>query len=307
VVLAVTSPPTLPLLAAIVTRAKHATLVVLVHDVYPDVLVRLGALRGGSALERGLRSVIGRAYRGAAGVVVLGRDMKGLVAQRFKIEPEKVTVIPNWADCDEIVPMDRSGNPLLQSLGISDKFVVQWAGNMGRTHDLECLLGAAEILQEHKRIHFLFSGWGARRAWLEAAVTRRRLRNVSLVSNQPRDGLSTLLNACDISAISFVPGMAGISVPSRMYNVLAAGKPIVASADEVSELSFVIREEGVGWVVTPGDAAAMARVILEAQADPERVTAMSKRARLVAETKYPFERSRAKYNSLFGQFFAPQG
>lgn len=138
-------------------------------------------------------------------------------------------------------------------------------------------------------------------------MTRRRFPNVSLVSNQPRDGLSTLLNACDVSAISFVPGMAGISVPSRMYNVLAAGKPIVASADEVSELSVVIREEGVGWVVTPGDAAAMARVILEAQADPERVTAMSKRARLVAETKYSFERSRAKYNSLIAQLFAPQG
>ncbi len=306
-VLAVTNPPTLPLLAALVTRAKHAKLVVLVHDVYPDVLVRLGALRDGSALERGLRSVIRRAYRGAAGVIVLGRDMKGLMARRFKIEPDLVTVIPNWADCDEIMPMDKGGNPLLLSLGISDKFVVQWAGNMGRTHDLECLLGAAEILREHRHIHFLFSGWGARREWLEAAVTRQQLPNVSLVPNQPRDSLSALLNACDISAISFVPGMAGISVPSRMYNVLAAGKPLVASTDETSELSVVIREEGVGWVVTPGDSAAMARAILEAQSDPERVTAMSKRARSVAETKYSFERSKAKYSSLFAELFAPQG
>jgi colanic acid biosynthesis glycosyl transferase WcaI len=307
VVLAVTNPPTLPLLAALVTRAKHAKSVVLVHDVYPDVLVRLGVLRDGSALERGLRSILRRAYRGAAGVIVLGRDMKSLMARRFKIEPDKVTVIPNWADCDEIFPMDRSGNPLLLSLGISDKFVVQWAGNMGRTHDLECLLGAAEILREHRHIHFLFSGWGARRAWLEAAVVRQLLPNVSLVPDQLRDGLSTLLNACDISAISFVPGMAGISVPSRMYNVLAAGKPLVASADEASELSVVIREEGVGWVVTPGDAAAMARAILEAQSDPERVTAMGKRARSVAETKYSFEGSKAKYNSLFAQLLVPQG
>jgi colanic acid biosynthesis glycosyl transferase WcaI len=298
VVLAVSNPPTLPVLAAVLARVKRCTLITLVHDVYPDALARVGAIREGGPLYRMTKWMLGRSYRASRATVALGQDMKDLLVRRFALDPSKVKVIPNWADCDEVTPADRRGNSLLRSLGIESRFVVQWAGNMGRTHDLECLVEAARMLRTHDSVHFLFAGWGAKRQWLEETVGRQNLRNVSLLPNQPRDRLPTLLNACDLSAITFIRGMAGVSVPSRLYNALAAAKPVLAAADEASDLSRVLREENVGWVVPPGDSPGIVRIILEAETQPALLEDMGRRARALVERDYAFERVLERYALL---------
>jgi len=217
---------------------------------------------------------------------------------KLREKPTKITIIPNWADLDLVSPSDRSENVLLSELGLIDRFVIEYAGNMGRTHGLESLWQVAQELAHKEGVHFLFIGSGAKRNWLDQAIRAKGMINMTLLPRVPQGNLATMLNACDVAIISFVPCMAGISVPSRMYNIMAAGKPIIAVADDHSELALVVKEERIGWVVPPGDIDRIIAAILEAKSNPTRLAEMGQRARQVAETKYSFERVIESYHSL---------
>ena len=279
----VTNPPLLPFIAGTIAVLKRARLLILVHDMYPEVLVASGVLSPNSLVTRLWNGARRWLYASAERVVVLGRDMQNLVRMRVG-EIARVTIIPNWADLDQVRPVPREDNALLQERGLQQHFVVQYAGNMGLTHDIETLIDACDELRSDPDVHFLFIGNGGKRAWLEAAVEARGLRGVTVLPERRRSDQPNFLNACDVAVVSFVPGMAGISVPSRMYNILAAGKPIIALADGDSELALMIREHGVGWVLPSGDVAGLVKVVREARQQPELVAEMARRAREVAES-----------------------
>jgi glycosyltransferase involved in cell wall biosynthesis len=281
--LVVTNPPLLPFVAAIVTWLRGACLLLLVHDVYPNVLTASGLTSRTGFLARCLRRMSQWLYGSARRTIVLGRDMKRLIEAEMRISGDRIAVIPNWADADAIHPTKRTENALLAELGLIDKFVVQYAGNMGYTHGLECLVDAMEKLRGDGDVFFLFIGSGVKKAWLEAKVRELALPNARVLGNRPRGDQPNFLNACDVAIITFVAGMAGVSVPSRMYNILAAGKPIIAVADDDSELAAVVRDERVGWVVPPGDADGIVQAVLAARRQPEALLDMGRRARVVAE------------------------
>ena len=300
-VLVVTNPPLVPYIVVPACKIKGARSFILVHDVYPEVLIASGFLREGSAAARWIgyctRLLLNSAFR----VIVIGRDMRQLIEKRYKIRGERARVITNWADTNEIHPEPKKGNLLLKELGLEDRFVVQYCGNMGRTHGLQQLMEAAEILQLGRKIHFLLIGWGAKRSWVEKHIESHKLSNVTILPHQARERLNTALNACDLAVISFVAGMAGISVPSRMYNIMAAGKPILAVADEESELAMVVREEQIGWVVPPGQTSSTVQAIEQASADQDCLKEMGRRARGAAEGKYSFERIVELYTRMLDE------
>jgi colanic acid biosynthesis glycosyl transferase WcaI len=231
-------------------------------------------------------------------VVVIGRDMARL-AYHKGADPRTLEIITNWADLNEITPTRRDANPVLRKLGLTDHFVVQYCGNMGLTHGLDDLLQAANALRDQPDIHLLMIGSGARYEWLQRAVGDGRLTNISVLPRCPRSQLNDYLNACDIAVVSLMPGMSGVSVPSRMYNIMAAGKPILAIADEDSELALTVREEGIGWVVAPGDQPGIVTVIRAAEANPAQLQTMGWRARQVAQEKFSQERIAGQYRELF--------
>ena len=297
-VIVVTNPPLLPYLTAGACWLRGARLVVLVHDVYPEVLVAAGLLRRGAfvtwAFDRASRWLCGRAER----VIVLGRDMEQLLTRKCR-PPGKLVVIPNWGDLDSVVPTARAESRLLGRLGLSDGFVIQYSGNIGRCHAVESLVEAAALLQRsYPSAHLLVIGRGARRAALEAAVRSANLENVTLLDYQPRQALGESLNACDLAVVSLATGMSGISVPSRTYNILAAGKPVLAVCDFDSEVARIVREEQIGWVASPDRPAEIASAIADAASDRARLRAMGARARLVAERKYGREHVAAEYRRM---------
>jgi len=298
-VLVVTNPPSLPFFASIVCRLRHAKCYLLIHDVYPEVLTAAGLLAPDSLTARSLNWLSTWLYKRMEKVIVLGRDMNRVVSRRLLAADSRIVIIPNWADIDEIAPMQRKGNAFLARLGIQDRYVIQYAGNMGRTHGIENLLASARGLQNRDDIHFLFVGEGAKRQWLEERVRALELGNVNILPLQPRAALCELLNACDVAVISFIPGMAGVSVPSRMYSIMAAGKPIIAVADEDSELAMVVREEEIGWIVPPDRPELLIEAIRRSQSEPGVAQEMGKRARRVAERKYSFARVLERYQTLF--------
>lgn len=296
--LVVTNPPLLPYLVARACRLRGARFVLLVHDVYPDVLVRTGVLGADGWVVRRLERAAGRLFERAERIVTLGRDQQRLAAGYTGNREDKFVRIPNWADLEEIQPQPRDENPLLSSLGLTGKFVVQYSGNMGRTHGLEDLLATAERLRSEPDVHFLLVGGGGKRAWAEASAARRGLANVILLDPRPREELAVSLNACDVAILAMAPGMAGVSVPSRIYNILAAGKPLIAVADEESEPAAVVREERIGWVIPPGRPEALAEAVLEARRNPALLVEMGRQSRRAAETRYTYEQAVAAYQRL---------
>ncbi len=300
-VLVVTNPPTLPFLIALAARLKRAQTALLVHDVYPEVLEATGVIRSGGRVAGIIRRMAAWLYRNVDRIVVLGRDMVAVVGAHVDVAPPRVRWIPNWGDVEEIVPVPRQGHALLRGLSLDESFVVQWLGNMGRTHALEALLLAAARLREHPEVRFLFVGSGSRRAWLETEIARRALHNVTLLPSCQRAELCAHLGACDLAVIGLLPGMAGVSVPSRLYNVLAAGRPVLAIAEPESELSRVVREERVGWVVPRPAPGEIAEAVLEAAADSRSRAEMGARARRVAECRYSRGLAIRSWKRLFAE------
>jgi len=297
VFLVTTNPPLLPAFISFAAKLRRARCVLLTHDVYPDALASIGGLSRDSFIYRVLKPVGSKTFRSMDMIFVLGRDMEALVKGHLGTTNVPVKIVTNWADTESIVPLPRMTNPLLRDLGLTDKFVILYSGNMGRTHGIETIVEAARRLRKYSDIFFLFIGWGAKESWLKSTVAREQLDNILVVPPRLRDDIPISLNACDLAIISFVSSMAGISVPSRMYNIMSAGKPLLGATDESSELAMLINEEGTGMTVSPDDPQGLADAILALRADREVLNEMGRRARRAADCKYARPLILAKYSA----------
>jgi glycosyltransferase involved in cell wall biosynthesis len=126
-----------------------------------------------------------------------------------------LVTIPNWAELESVSPSSRSENKLLEELGLRDKFVLLYAGNLGHPNDLESMVECADTLRDNPEVHFVFLGAGVKRKWLESQIGNLELRNVTLLDPRPRAEQRVFLNACDIGVVSLVSKMLGVSMPSR--------------------------------------------------------------------------------------------
>jgi colanic acid biosynthesis glycosyl transferase WcaI len=290
VLIVVTNPPMLPALAAAVARVRGARLVVLVHDVYPDVLYVTGLLRPRSVAGRLLEGVTRSALRRADRIIVIGRDMAARVTAKIGDGGARVVCIPNWADPDISFGGLRPGGEASRSL------VVQYSGNMGLSHPVEALLDAAELLQrEGAPVEFQVFGWGLKLPSFRAEAERRGLRNLTIAAPCPRAELGGQLAACDVALVLMRRGMSGISVPCRAYNLMAAGRPMIVAADHDAEIARVTREHDLGWVVEPEDPEALAEAIRAAAERRQDLRAMGERAARVAAETYSFAHAVEQY------------
>lgn len=299
--LIVTNPPTLPPIIGWIARRKRVESCLLVHDVYPEVLAATGFLHSQSLAYRLLQRLFSATFALFDSIVVLGRDMAALVEGKLGPVKRPITVIPNWGDVDEIVPLTRAANPFCKIEKIRAPYVFQFSGNIGRTHDVELILSAARRLRHRTDILFLFVGYGGKLDVIAQASASGELPNICLLPRQPREMLGPMLACATATIISFVDAMKGISVPSRMYNVMAAGTPIIAIADPQSELALVIAEEGAGWVLPPGDDAALAALIEELATEAGATDALLRgtNGRRAVEQKYTLDQILARYRALF--------
>jgi glycosyltransferase involved in cell wall biosynthesis len=294
-VLVVTTPPSMPFVVAIAALAKGASYVPLIHDNYPEILIAVGKSRRGSLLANTIDFFNRWLYKYAEKIIVVGRDMHDLLIRKTTGLDIPLVTIPNWAELESVSPSSRSENKLLEELGLRDKFVLLYAGNLGHPNDLESMVECADTLRDNPEVHFVFLGAGVKRKWLESQIGNLELRNVTLLDPRPRAEQRVFLNACDIGVVSLVSKMLGVSMPSRTYNILAAGKPILALTEENSELARVVTEDQVGWIVPPGDAPALTKTILEILDRREELSSMGDRARESALAKYSLETAIEKY------------
>ncbi|WP_369722531.1 glycosyltransferase family 4 protein [Bradyrhizobium sp. LLZ17] len=290
VVLTVTAPFMLPYAIAAAARLRGARSALIMHDLFPDVLVMAGLLKPGSIVARTMRAANGLMFRALNAVITIGRDAERPLLSYSGMTRNKIRFIPNWAT---LVPAPRPvtpDNPFRKSLAA--RFIVGLSGNLGFTHDPGIVFEAARLLKDEPDIHFLLSGWGIgfeRLKQLQAALS---LPNVSFVARVEDSELERFLAAANLWIIPYRKDVAGVSVPSRFYNVLAVGRPVVLVSEPQAEAALTVVENGLGWVVTPGRADQLAEAIRAASRSDDTgiaeraVKAASKFDRAVAMNAY---------------------
>ncbi|MBA2401933.1 MAG: glycosyltransferase family 4 protein [Bradyrhizobium sp.] len=267
VVLIVTAPFMLPYAAAAAACLKRAGSVLIMHDLYPEVLVMSGLLKPQSVAAKTMRWMNALMFRALSGVVVIGRDTEKLLLQYGEMMRAKVHFIPNWATLPAAVRPIAADNPYRKLA--TARFLVGLSGNLGFTHDPVIVFEAARLLRDNPDIHFLLSGWGIGFDYLKKMQSETRLPNVAFVDRVPDQDLETFLSAANVWVIPYRQFLAGVSVPSRFYNLLAIGRPVVLVSEPQAEAAQIVREHDVGWVVTPGRADELAKAISIAASSPD--------------------------------------
>lgn len=249
-----TNPAPLLLLVGYISSIKKLNLYILVHDVFPENVLAAGMIKTKSLLLKILNNLFDKAYSKADILIVLGRDMQVVIEnkiQRYK-HHSKIEIIENWADIENIIPSTKEDNVLLKELGLSNKIVFQYAGNLGRVQGLQNLIS---IISEVKNplIYFLFIGEGAIKNNLQKFIADYPMTNIKILPSMPRSSQNIFLNACDVSIVCLTDNMFGLGVPSKSYNIMAAAKPILFIGDKRSEIALTIEEFGNGWVFESND------------------------------------------------------
>lgn len=296
VVLTVTAPFMLPYAVAAAARLRGARSALIMHDLFPDVLVMAGLLGPGSVVTRTMRAANSLMFRALNAVITIGRDAERSLLSYSGMRRNKIRFIPNWAT---LVPGPRPlspDNPFRKAL--SARFVVGLSGNLGFTHDPEIVFEAARLLKDDADIHFLLSGWGIGFERLKQLQAAANLPNISFVARVEDSELEAFLASANLWIIPYRKDVAGVSVPSRFYNLLAVGRPVVLVSEPEAEAALTVVENGLGWVVRPGradqlaeavraafrsDSDAMAERAVKAASRFDRATAMKAYADVIDE------------------------
>lgn len=284
IVVAKTDPPLISVVAAIVAKIRGAKLINWIQDLFPEVAVAL-SVGGIGGLEGLLRSVRNWSLRTAYKNVAIGDGMAKKLAGEG-IKPDAIQVIHNWADGRVIQPVDREKNDLRREWHIQDRFVVGYSGNIGRAHEFDTILDAAEKLKSAANIVFLFIGGGAQRDRIEEEARRRSLENIMFKTYQPRDQLALSLTVPDVHLISLQPSLEGLIVPSKLYGIAAAGRPTIFIGSKHGEIPHILREAQCGFSVEKGQAEEVSRIIRELADDKETCLRLGRRARALFDQRF---------------------
>lgn len=278
-VLLVTNPAPLVAMLSKLRTKRNFELNILVHDVFPEN-TRPAGLKVPEKAYYMLKDIFDKAYSRADQLIALGRDMKQVLEQkvaRFEHRP-KVTVIENWADLDIVSPMELTMHP--------DKFVLEYAGNIGRVQGLHELIEDV-YKASNEKLEFHLWGTGAEESGLKDYVEHKGMSNVVFHGAYLRSKQSEVINSCDMALVTLTEGMFGLGVPSKTYNIMAAGKAVLFIGEPNSEIGLLVKEKQIGYVFEPSDREGIVKFLSDLSPEKCVVFAeMGKRARNVAETEY---------------------
>ena len=293
-----TDPPLLSVTVGRFAQWRHAVHCTWLQDLFPEVASVLGVPGLDGALGRKLQRWRDRSLQCAAMNVVPGESVAARVRESGA-SPARVQVIHNWSDGEAIRRQPRGDSALRREWGLQRRFVVVYAGNLGLAHDFQTLLEAGDALAHDDRFRFVMIGGGLRMTALRDAVSQRALRNFLFESYQPRDRLVDTLGLADVHLVTLRPDLEGLIVPSKIYGVLAAGRPVVHIGATDGEIAGLIRAAGCGDAVAQGDVPALVKLLHDLADDPIRCEKLGAAARRAFDRHYSMSRGLdAWYNTL---------
>ena len=283
IVVAMTDPPLLCVAAAPIARLRGFKLVNWIQDLYPEIAARLGMSGLNGPLGRILAALRDRSFKRSALNVAIGCDMAGRL-RALGVAAQQIAVASNWTDDDQVVPQAES--TLRGAWGLEGKFVVAYSGNLGRAHEVEAFLAAAELLKYRTDIEFVFIGGGQAMPSLAERLRTSGIPNVQFRPYQPRQMLSQSLAVADVHWLSLRADLDGLIVPSKFYGIAAAGRPMIVVSSPTMELALLVAKHDCGVCVAAGDGAAFARAVADLARDADRCRRMGQNARRMLEEQF---------------------
>jgi glycosyltransferase involved in cell wall biosynthesis len=294
--LVTTDPPFLFILCALLFSFRSRPIVYLVLDVYPDTAIHLGLLPRYHPLTRLWNGLHRLALRRAAAIVVLGRRTAEIIEKKGRKRDSlasKTHVIHLWSDELRIRPRERPPAPRTDN-----NFILMYAGNMGRVHDMETIMRAAGELAAEPHIHFEFIGEGFKKRWMEEFARERGMANCRFGPYVAREELGDLISSADAGLVSLIQGQEGLSEPCKTFGIMAAGRPVLGVLPRASEMAGIVIEHRCGVVVDPGDVLGLVQAIKELADDPGRCAEYGRRGRKAIESRFGLRAAAARYHSL---------
>jgi glycosyltransferase involved in cell wall biosynthesis len=296
VVVALTDPPIIGLAALASGKRFKAPLVMAFKDLFPEVTALLPDFKS-ETINNALQAINKYLIRRSARTLALGETMRRRLIDDKGAPPERTEIIPDWADTEAIRPGAKR-NPFAERHGLANRFVVMHSGNIGLSQSLETIVDAAVLLRDLPDLVIVFQGEGVMKRDLEQRVAAFGLDNVRFLPYAQRDQLAESFASADVFVVSLQRGLSGYIVPSKLYGILAAGRPYVAAVDDACEVAVITRTHDCGRLAEPGSAQNLAEQIRAFYEDRE-LTAMSGANARTASLQFDRKTQVARYMSVF--------
>lgn len=296
----VSNPPFLGFVGLFFKCVRRQRYVMLIYDIYPDLLIALGRLKRG--IISGCWDFFNRiVYENASLVMTIDEDMGRRLEEKFdvlKTDGAKVVSIPSWADIEFIRPVEKEQNPFAAKYHLLNKTILLYSGNMGHAHDIETILEAARNLIEEEGIHFLFIGEGAKWSLVEKTIEEFQLKNITLLPFQPEEVMPMSMTSGDIGIVTYEDGTQGCMSPSKAYYYMAAGLPLLVLSNCETDLTRLVEEKGCGIWVKNGDIDGIAKAVKKLSENHVLLARYKGAARKAAEQFYSRKNTELFVNAL---------
>ena len=288
------TPPIQGAMAALVKKFRKMPLVYNLQDIFPDSLVSTGLTQKGSLLWKIGRVIENFTYRNADKIIVISEDFKRNIMAKG-VPEEKIEVIYNWVDEQAVKEVKREDNILFDRYGLDrNKFYVTYCGNIGLTQNMDMLMDVAKELEIEQGIHFVLVGNGAYKEELENIISKRDIKNITLLPFQPYEEISHVFSLGDVGLVISKPGVGENSVPSKTWSIMSASRPVLASFDE-NELKEIIEKYHCGCFTAAGDKESFKKAILSLYGDKEQCSQLGMNGRKFVMDNLTREIGTSKY------------
>ena len=293
-----TDPPLLTAALAGLARRRRARFIPWLQDLYPEVAGALGVPLIDGRIGKRLVPLRDRSLEAAEAIVAIGERMKDRLVRQGLLG-RRIRVIPNWCDDAEIRPVPPNLNTLRERWGLTGEFVVGYSGNLGRAHEFETLLRAAEWLRQYDELVFLFIGGGHHVEALKSEARRLSLESkFRFQPYQERHLLAQSLSVPDVHWLSLRPALEGLIVPSKFYGIAAAGRPVLNVGSPYGEIAELVRTYRCGLTIEPGDGGGLAGAIEQLMRSPQEASAMGARGRQMIDEHFSKARALVSWEEL---------
>ena len=297
VCVALTSPPFVGLIGAALKMLRKSPLILWTMDLYPQIAAALGLINSDGLLHRILARLSSILYRQASYVIAIGQIMTEHLIEAGS-QPDKVVTIHNWTPGECVKPMRSGESPLRNEYGVGEKVAIMYSGNMGPGHELHTIVQALQRIRHKEMIRVIFSGDGKSRQNLQRSVRKHRLGFVAFFPQVPLKRLSDHLAAGDIHIVSQARGTEGLMVPSKLYGVMAAGRPTLFVGPACCEAAMIVKASNCGFVVEPGDIHGAVTALERLVSDAQLRQAMGDSAQAFYQANFGRDRSLARIVKL---------
>lgn len=280
------TPPTQGMLCAKVAKklskkyGRKVPFIFTLQDIFPDSLVNAKMTKKGSLIWKIGRKIEDYTYRNADKIIVISEDFKRNIMEKG-VPEDKIIIIPNWVNTENVYPVAREDNVLFERYGLDpSRYYICYSGNIGHSQNMKMLLSVAkQLATELPDLTFVLIGEGAAVDEVKSTIENEGIRNVVMLPFQPYEEISHVFSLGDAGLIISKSGVGGSSVPSKTFSIMAAERPVLASFDDTSALSSLIRESGCGVASQANDPEAFKSAIKKLYNDRASASEMGKRGR----------------------------